>query len=183
MKVDIRGDANPSALTLCEGTIAEINILKRILEGIEIDTELGKSTQQIQKQLNPLLAKNGWILDFTFDSNTISTAPSANYVLNAIKDLSIGSCGHRHRLLLELCFDNRQAIGTNLLKFEAAKRLFEKNENCLTTSIIICGSHDALAHMKWDGGVASHGEYENALLTVYRDILSITPQYLVIKPE
>lgn len=181
MKVDIRGDINPSAMTPCEGTIEEINVLKTILQGIEIDTDLGKSTQQIQKQLNPLLATNGWILDFIFDSNTVSTAPSANYVLNAIKDLPMASCNHRHRLLLEICFDNRQAIGTNLLKFEAAKRLFEKNENCLTTSIIICGSHEALAHLKWDGGVASHGEYENALLTVYRDILSITPQYLVIK--
>ena len=69
------------------------------------------------------------------------------------------------------------------MKFEAAKRLFEKNENFLTTSIIVCGSQQALINLKWDGGVASHGEYENALLTVYKDIFSITPQYLVVGSE
>lgn len=183
MKVDIRGDISPSVITRCEGVEQELNLLKSTLQAIQIDTNLGKTTQQIQKQLNPLLAESGWILDFTFDANTVSTSPSANYALNAIKDLPVILCNHRHRLLLELCFDNRQAIGTNLLKFEAAKRLFEKNENCLATSIIICGSQEALTNLKWDSGVASYGEYENALLTVYRDILSIVPQYLVIKSQ
>jgi hypothetical protein len=183
MKVDIRGDTSPSVVTPCQGVEQELNLLKDTLQSIHLDANLGKTTQQIQKYLNPLLADSGWILDFTFDANTISTSPSANYVLNAIKDLPATLCDHRHRLLLELCFDNRQAIGTNLLKFEAAKRLFEKNKDCLATSIIICGSQEALTNLNWDGGVASYGEYENALLTVYKDILSIVPQYLVIKSQ
>jgi hypothetical protein len=66
------------------------------------------------------------------------------------------------------------------LKFETAKRIFEKTDNCISTSIIVCGSQAALSDLKWDGGVANFSEYENALLTVYSDIFTISPKYLVI---
>jgi hypothetical protein len=183
MKVDIKGNLDSNTDLLCAWVGGEIQSLRGLIETIHIDPTLGKTTQQIQKQLNPKLELNGWILNFTYDANTISTSPSANYHLNAIKDVRGESCKHMHRLLLELCFDNRQAIGTNLLKFETAKRLFEKNTSCLTTSIIICGSQDALLNLKWDGGVASYSEYENALMTVYKDIFTFSPCYLVIKSQ
>jgi hypothetical protein len=181
MKVVIKGLIDPGVVTDCSHVTGEIQALKGLIETIDLNVALGKTTQQIQKQLNPQLEILGWILNFTYDSNTISGSPSANYHLNAIKDLPDDKCGHRHRLLLELCFDNRQAIGTNLLKFETAKRIFEKNPDCQTNSIILCGSQEALTNLKWDGGVASFSEYENALLTVYKDIFTFSPCYLIIQ--
>ncbi|CAB5121049.1 MAG: hypothetical protein F2954_05520 [Actinobacteria bacterium] len=181
MKEDIKVRLYPGTPSACAIVIEEIAKLKDLLEPIEIDTAIGKSTQQIQKLLYPELVKSGWILNFIYDSNTASLYPTSNYSLDAIKDVQSNSCIHNHRLLLELCFDNRQAIGTNLLKFETAKRIYERTDNSLATSIIVCGSQEGLADLKWDGGVASFSEYENALLTVYRDIFTIEPQYLIIK--
>ena len=46
---------------------------------------------------------------------------TVNYKLDAIKDLETNS-DTVLRLLFESCFDNRQAIGTNFLKFEIAQK-------------------------------------------------------------
>lgn len=181
MEIEVKEVPKGRLDSICDVEKAEIKRIKDLFSTIKLEEQLGPSTKQIETKLLPILKENGWELNFKFDSSTASIFPTANYTLDAIKNISDDKCSHKHRFLLELCFDNRQAIGTNLLKFQAATRKFETEASNKAISILVCGERSALVSLNWDGGVASHSEYENALRTVYKDLFNFNLAYLVVR--
>lgn len=67
-------------------------------------------------------------------------------------------------------FDNRQAIGTNLLKFEVGHQAFIGN-NKDVVSVGICISEEAKIQYGWDSSVATFDEYSGALTMQYSNVL------------
>ena len=123
----------------------------------------------------------GWIESFRINPDIPKDLPITNYLMDGILDQYEAECGHHHRFLIQTCFDNRQAIGTNLLKFEMAKLKFCKTTQHKILPIIICAEPQVLKMLKWDGSVASSSEYELALLAGYNGILDSNPMLIILR--
>lgn len=166
---------------LCQIVIDTIKTLQVSLEAviIETSTETSASKQVKDHMFNQLIAE-GWRPRFKIDRNVSDLYPLANYVLDAIKDFSSEDCKHTHRFFVEFCFDNRQAIGSNVLKFEVASRAAAES-NYLPVPVLICADSDALKHFGWDGSIASANEYEYALRVIYKSIIHNPPIILALR--
>ena len=89
-------------------------------------------------------------------------------------------CGHKHRFFSEFCFDNRQAIGTNLLKFQVAAAN-SRFHGYSPLGFLICADGFSIKNYGWDGGVASYQEYDHAIRIPYKNILNEPPILISIR--
>lgn len=78
-------------------------------------------------------------------------------------------CERTHFLNVELCLNNREAIGTNILKPEIMART-HKGEN--HAGLLICASRDLLLSGNWDASYADDSEYLVAYKLVYHSVMS-----------
>jgi hypothetical protein len=98
-------------------------------------------------------------------------SPQANYTVDFLTTLRETQCGHIHQVTIELCFDNRQAIGTNLLKANMANRLLPNlNGNSAVAVLLVADSK--IKAKSYDSSVGDEEEYESALLSAYSAELS-----------
>ena len=135
-------------------------------------------TQQLKNLFGPILQNNGWKQNFPIDSS-VSSNDYASFFIDFYLDTSSESCGHGHRFLLQFMFDNRQAIGTNLLKFDIASRNAALHER-QTTSIALCVEKSRVRQLGWDGSAASAQEYIDAVLGPYNKVLTNIPVIFAI---
>jgi hypothetical protein len=103
--------------------------------------------------------------------NVVKSGAAANYCIDYLSVIRECSCGAKHQIALELCFDNRQAIGTNLLKAHFANRLISQNEQNSSVSILMV-AEDAIKAKAYDNSTGSESEYESALLSLYAPVLT-----------
>jgi hypothetical protein len=122
---------------------------------------------------NHLIAE-GWRPQFKISKEVSEMYPLANYVMDAMQDFTSPECTHTHRFFVEFCFDNRQAIGSNILKFEVASRAALEFD-CQPVPVLVCADAEALKYFGWDGSIAGASEYEYALRVLYRDIVKYPP--------
>jgi hypothetical protein len=165
---------------LCHSQLELLNDLTKLLEKVDLPKNSKEGTTSILRgQLDDLLSETGWRVGYLVESQISMEYPTANYTLDLNLDEDSSNCEHRHRYLLEFCFDNRQAIGTNLLKFEVAA-LNAISQNWIPLPILICGTAAAIKQFGWDGGVASYQEYDHAIRIPYKNILSNPPVLLAL---
>lgn len=183
MEVEVRTTKDRLIDSLCLVEQRRITGLKLALEQIVVALESKDSpSKQIKNATGEIFQQGGdWRQPFQIDTNVSSIYPLSNYKLDAMIDESPANCEHFHRALVEQCFDNRQAIGTNLLKFQLATSLFEARLNHITLSIIICADRHSLKLFGWDGSIASSEEYEAALRGPYAKIITTAPILMVIR--
>lgn len=125
---------------------------------------------QVENGLNSL----GWRTGLMIDNQISLEYPTANYTLDSYLDSSIEDCGHKHRFFSEFCFDNRQALGTNLLKFQVAAEA-AKSHAYRPLGFMICADSSSIKTYGWDGAVASYQEYDHAIRIPYRSVLDEPP--------
>ena len=165
---------------LCSGVLETIKSLRTSLEAVMIESSTETSaSKQVKNHMFEKLIVEGWRPRFKIDKNVSESYPLANYMLDAMHDFQSSGCSHIHRFLIEFCFDNRQAIGSNILKFEVASRTAVE-ANFLPVPILICADSEALKHFGWDGSIASADEYEYALRVVYRGVMLYPPIILAL---
>ena len=116
--------------------------------------------------------------NFPIDSS-VSSNDYASFFIDFYLDTPSESCGHGHRFLLQFMFDNRQAIGTNLLKFDIASRNAALRER-QTTSIALCVEKSRVRQLGWDGSAASAQEYIDAVLGPYNKVITNIPVVFAI---
>jgi hypothetical protein len=119
------------------------------------------------KQLTPDFKTNRWHSQQPLVPEFPSGMPSANYQIDFQKSFDAEGCDSRHLLSVEFCFDNRQAIGTNLLKAELASARFETSENRVALNALVVLSDRTKKAGQWDGSVGISEEYLAALNTCY----------------
>ena len=160
---------------LCSIVRVQTQALQASLETVIIETslELSASKQLKSFMFNQLVAE-GWRSHFKISKDVSEVYPLANYVLDAMQDVTSNECNHTHRFLVEFCFDNRQAIGSNILKFEVASRVAIQS-NYQPVPILVCAELEVLKDYGWDGSIASSAEYEYALRVLYRDLVQYPP--------
>lgn len=182
MKIEVRPAIDELRDSLCRIEISTISIITESLKRLSF--ELGSTSTApkiIANWVKNFSHEYGWIESFRINPDIPKDLPTANYLMDAILDQYDADCGHHHRFLVQTCFDNRQALGTNLLKFEIAQFKFCKTPKHKTLSIIICGEPKTLKNLKWDGSVASSSEYELALSSGYCGVLEVNPLLIVLR--
>ena len=161
----------------------QLNVIEKLTEAIHVvklpSNSKEQTTSVLRAQLDDFLDESGWEESFRVDNLISLEFPTANYTLDLSLDSASSSCGHLHRYFIEFCFDNRQAIGTNLLKFEVASRNAEL-QNRVPLPILICATAQAIKQFGWDGGVASYQEYDHALRMPYKNIITQPPALIAL---
>jgi hypothetical protein len=156
---------------LCVQVTNRLDSLRNSLEQVVIHNSVSESpSKQVKTHMLHQLLSEDWRPQFKVNREVSENYPLANYTLDAIKDFSSSECTHVHRFLVEFCFDNRQAIGTNLLKFEIASTS-GSSSNVEPMPVLICADSAALRHFGWDGSIASADEYEHAIRVAYKSVI------------
>jgi hypothetical protein len=138
-----------------------------------LDKELGNSTKQLKQFLDAWFESDSWIGGQTVDNKFPRTEyPFSNYVLDWQKISYCERHGKALALNFEYCFDNRQSIGTNLLKMETINRRLEKENAHESYGVLLTATSKAINANGWNGAAACTDEYENAILHGYEQILT-----------
>lgn len=166
--------------TLCVPAQSVIDSVRRILESKSVQGS-GSSgmSQKVKDALIPELVIEGWRENFPIDQS-VAHNDYASFYIDMFLDLPSNGCSHLHRFLLQFMFDNRQAIGTNLLKFDVAA-YNAHNHNRNTTTIGLCVEKDHIKKLGWDGSLGSAQEYLHAITGPYGSILKNPPIIFAIK--
>jgi len=166
---------------LCSIVVETIRSLQTSLEEVVIETSIDSSaSKQLKNHMFNQLITDGWRPQFKVSKEVSEAYPLANYILDAMHDFTSDKCKHTHRFFVEFCFDNRQAIGSNILKFEVASRAAVE-ANYSPVPVLVCADAGALKHFGWDGSIAGASEYEYALRAVYRDVMQFPPIILALQ--
>lgn len=180
MRLEVR---NLNSIDFCKSESDFLDNFEDYLSRQLIDkiADMPPSTQ-VKLIMNAFFLSRGWNQKFVFDGSIPNSINRANYTFDGIKDEPESTgCLHRHRTFVEICFDNRQAIGTNLLKFQAALTKYEDKEFSRGLPILVCADRRSLREFGWDNSAASSEEYEFAMRNPYKDILTRPPVLLVIR--
>jgi len=181
LKTEVRPALKKLQEEHCPIELTTISIVDASLKKISFDAEpLSSAPKKISAWIKNFALEFEWIESFRINPEIPRDFPIANYTMDGVLDQYDAECGHHHRFLIQTCFDNRQAIGTNLLKFEMAKKQFCRTERHKVLPIIVCADSDVLKIYKWDNSVASSSEYELALRSAYKDILDVTPVLIIL---
>ena len=182
MEVEVKITKGRDLSSLCSAEQEVISSIKSQLENLDLNkNSVDPASKQIKDTTMEIFKKSEWRHPFLFDTSVSDVYPKTNYQIDAVMDKKSELCNHNHRFLVEHCFDNRQAIGTNLLKFELASSIFENTLNSNALPILICADKASLKSFGWDGSIASSEEYENAIRSAYSQIIKTAPVLLVIR--
>lgn len=124
---------------------------------------------------------DGWNHDFLGIESITDNLHNKNYVIDFAFDSKCEGCVSRHRLLVEICFDNRQAVGTNTFKLESSARAYQNRTGGKALSLIVCADRKSLSQGGWDPGVADEDEYQIAIKAAYGDYLTTEISMLVLR--
>lgn len=182
MEVEVKRTKGKSLSDLCPTEKQVISAIQSHLENIQLSKNSTEpASKQIKDATMEIFQKSAWRHPFLFDTTVSDVFPKTNYQIDAVLDSPSSECSHNHRFLVEHCFDNRQAIGTNLLKFELATSIFENSLSSKALPILICADKISLKSFGWDGSIASSEEYENAIRSAYSQIIKTAPVLIVIR--
>lgn len=164
----------------CAPAAGVIDDIKNLLTSTAVSTEVKSGmTSKVKDALLPELRILGWKDKFPIDKS-VTYDDYASFFVDMYLDTPEQECSHSHRFLLQFMFDNRQAIGTNLIKFDIAAYNAAKS-NRLTTAIAICAEKNEIKKLGWDGSAASAQEYLNAITGPYESIIKFPPYIFSIK--
>lgn len=162
----------------------EIEIIGKVKDAVRqsINTfdEVEHPSRILKSRLAAELFEVGWKKNFEIDSKISNEYPSAIFTIDYFLDIKDADCSHKHRFFLEISFDNRQNLGTNLLKFEVASMNSHKFE-FKTLPLLICADEAILKKYNWDGAIADIWEYDHAIRIPYADVLREIPVLISIR--
>lgn len=148
-----------------------ISELISIFENMSLPELLGNRTRGIQKSL-----EDGRLNKTRISWGKFATVgPSTGVSQKSIFKLDgVGSCScGKHNISIVLCLNNREAIGTNLLKAELANHFFTtKSAIQENTGVMICLSRETLNLGGWDKAYADASEYAESFRGAYFQMIT-----------
>ena len=140
----------------------------------------GGPSRQVRDLVENRMLTNGWEARILLDRQLPDEISLANYTVDYQVIFESKGCDYKHQLVVEMCFDNRQAIGTNLLKADFANRIFTAVPSRASVAILVVLNSGAREAGRWDNGVGVQDEYSLALRRVYTHNVSTTILLLVV---
>lgn len=171
MKVKIRAVRNLNIQDLCKFESNTLSDLTSKLGQLKFPAKPSKSADIFSEWFSEISQELNMIQEFRISNDIPLERAYANYRMDAVLDEYSSECGHNHRINVQLFLDNRQAIGTNLLKFEISSNRFEKTEDDKSFAIAISIDKECKKALKIDNSVATYAEYEKACNNAYDGIL------------
>lgn len=107
----------------CDCELADLAVLASV--SVESISDFKGMLKPFRRHFYDGLDSRGWNLGFQFGDFPRMGRARAAVTIDATKTIACQDCGHKHRILVEMCTDNRQAILGNLLKLEFAGRKFK----------------------------------------------------------
>jgi hypothetical protein len=150
---------------------SELQKLESICAGVDLKlfAENKPATQQLREVFNKKSSENQWeerpVVTREFPNGVLGTNYEVDYQYTFKND----GCISNHQISIELAFDNRQAVGTNVLKMDLANKLFTTKRDCQSVSIIVVPSLTAKKNGHWDNSVATDYDYSWSLRNAYSD--------------
>jgi hypothetical protein len=129
--------------------------------------ERKSGTQQIRDVVEPRFAADEWSTKVLVTQDFPGGVLQANYEVDFQLQFFAEGCSLRHQVSLELAFDNRQAIGANLLKMDLANTYFVESTGGLSISVIVVATASGRDLGHWDGAVGIDLDYSWALRNAY----------------
>ena len=160
--------------------VPRLDALVDLFSSIDLDEldERKPSTPQIRAKVEGKLVEDGWSQKVLIIDDFPSGVNRANYEVDFQLQFHCAECGLPHQISLELAFDNRQAIGSNLLKMDSANRSFDDIGHGICLSVIVVTTAMNRDAGKWDNAIAIDHDYSWALRKAYRRYFS-TPIMLL----
>jgi hypothetical protein len=181
MKATVYPANNLSLEDLCPIELLGLKDLSDSLSNLNASGPDQTPTKMINSWYREYCLNSALIQDFRIDSQIPTGFPYANYRMDAVSDHFAEICGHDHRLQIQKCFDNRQAIGTNLLKFQIGDSKFGVTPDKKTLSVLICAGEKLIKSLGWDSSVGSFEEYDVATRYAYHQVLDCRIIFLVLR--
>ncbi len=143
---------------------------------------VGAPTSDIRKHFGQSPSISGWVAKQNVNPDVPKALGRTSFEVDFAKIFRQMGCGADHQVLFELAFDNRQAVGSNLLKMEVASRKHAMaSGGGISFGILLCPGSNILTERGWDPAVGTSAEYENALLVGYKGILNSNFGLLVVR--
>jgi len=140
----------------------------------------GGPSRQVRDLVENKMLSNGWVPRILIDRQLPNEISLANYTIDYQLIFEYQDCDCKHQLVVEMCFDNRQAIGTNVLKVDFANRNFTASRDRVSAAVLVVLNSGAREAGRWDNGVGVQDEYSLALRRVYAHNVSTTILLLVV---
>ena len=150
---------------------SQLDLVRETLELIDLNQlDAGtKTTEYIRQNLDKCL--KSWATKALFTSVLPPNRATSNYKID-YQSRNRDASNAKNLVSLELVFDNRQAIGTNLLKLESSARQFVFDTGGTSLSLIVVPSQDLKNLGYWDKSVAIGPEYSWAIRKAYNFLLT-----------
>ena len=151
--------------------------LENILESIEVGPAIAERSKSFKKAIELASSTKFRWEKFSIFSSEDEPNSKAIFQLDG-RAVCDKACGQVHVMNLVLCFNNREAIGTNFLKLEVAalesiKRYREVNASKENFLGVLVQLTDGLKSMgKWDASYATSIEYSDAFGKAYKPLLT-----------
>ncbi len=167
VKIEIR-EAQKARNSDCEPVRRSKIELESFLTALELDREADSATSnKIKIPLFAWAEENEWKRNRLVNPGIPSGIPTSIYKVNLLKDLPDCVCRKHHRIYFHAFFDNRQAIGTNLLRLTVAKNYFENGKDKEAELIALVIDSKSKEYFGWDKSVGDIVEYEYASNSIY----------------
>jgi hypothetical protein len=124
-----------------------------------------------KKHVAPQFLQNNWDRKEVIDTKLPRVLSLANYTVYFRNHFTNEKCNCRHQVILEFGFDNRQAIGSNLLKLEMGNRIFDSSADRVSLGILIALTPSSKIMGGWDSSTGEVDEYSLAIRRAYFGIL------------
>jgi hypothetical protein len=147
---------------------------------IDIDLSTGGGSAQARQILLNSAVRLGWETDFLVSNSASRDFPDANFKINYLWVSRDCQCRRRHKIFLHRCFDNRQAIGTNVLRFLIADQSNTKSTEDDYIFVALVADEKA-KKSSWDGAIGSYEEYFFAVHGGYSQLGLPPIDFLVIR--
>ena len=156
----VRLDALPDAFDLL------ILKLKEQLSSLDLATLVGNRSASVKKHFDQFAPGAEFRkLPTNVDPNELGKVPAGQRIDQAYSHLDGGTIG------IELCLNNREAIGTNFSKLSSFLSKREAAPN-FRLAVLITLSRDLLDHGGWDRSYGDSSEYDDAFDLIYGEFAS-----------
>lgn len=182
MRIDRTCIGNTPFEAECVSVNRAIETFRSRLSDIELPSNGSGPSQTIKKALEEISETPGWEKKYLFSREAHTSLPNANYTVNYLFVTQNCDCGFRHKVFFHLCFDNRQAIGTNLLRFKLATFTNAKGPMDRPFAVAVVADASAKAKYGWDNSAGTYEEFVQAIELEYAEVLDLTLNFLIIRP-
>jgi len=181
VKIEIRTH-NELLTDSCASVTQAKDAMIAFLRNLTLDEDsIEASSNKIKVPLFDWAVEQGWKKNRLADPGIPTGISTSIYKINLTLDLPIDDCSHHHRVFVHAFFDNRQAMGTNLLRLTIAKKYFERDSSQVAHLIALVLDSNAKTDFGWDNSVGTLEEYEYAAHKTYEFAIASNIEFWAIR--